>query len=320
MEDNVADVTVQDNTLVVESNGSAAPFVVTVQDGVCSVAVLATNGKPFATVKVIDKETGTEVPVNVYTCAEAVVCNAGIPMQIHLQNLYGHAEDADLHLAEGEKQNLETKAGAQAKATAAKSEAIAAASLEIAAVRRGASDDATAKANAARDAAYRYADGISANLSRHTSDANNPHGVTAAQVGLGNVPNKSTNNLEPTYSVSGSLAELQSGEKLSVAFGKIAKAIVDLIAHIGNKSNPHNVTPAQIGAASAVHSHYDEFYTMQETDNLLEDYISKHGGQMFGNLVMDDGHIVLKRGVNFGTEDEIPDDLPNGGLFFKVVG
>ena len=31
------------------------------------------------------------------------------------------------------------------------------------------------------------------------------------------------------------------------------------------------------------------------------------------------GHIQLIRGVHYGTEEEIPADLPDGGLFFKVV-
>lgn len=51
----------------------------------------------------------------------------------------------------------------------------------------------------------------------------------------------------PTYTDSTTLAKLSSGEKLSVAFGKISKAITDLIAHIGNKSNPHSVTKSQLG-------------------------------------------------------------------------
>lgn len=79
--------------------------------------------------------------------------------------------------------------------------------------------------------------------------------LTKSDVGLGNVPNKSTNNQTPTYTVASALAELVSGEKLSVAMGKIAKAIVDLISHIGNKNNPHDVTAAQAGAATADHNH-----------------------------------------------------------------
>lgn len=74
--------------------------------------------------------------------------------------------------------------------------------------------------------------------------------VTLAKgdVGLDNVPNVSTNNQTPTYTAATSLAGLTSGEILSVAMGKIAKAITDLISHIGNKSNPHGVTAAQAGA------------------------------------------------------------------------
>lgn len=67
-------------------------------------------------------------------------------------------------------------------------------------------------------------------------------------VGLGSVPNVSTDNQTPTYAEATTLAKLTSGEKLSMAMGKIAKAIIDLISHIGNRQNPHGVTAAQAGA------------------------------------------------------------------------
>ena len=74
------------------------------------------------------------------------------------------------------------------------------------------------------------------------------HTHTPGEVGLGNVPNVSTNNQTPTYNAATSLTGLTSGERLSVAFGKISKAITDLISHINNKSNPHGATAAQVGA------------------------------------------------------------------------
>ena len=80
----------------------------------------------------------------------------------------------------------------------------------------------------------------------HVKNTANPHSVTKSQVGLSNVPNVSTNNQTPTYTEASSLAKLTSGEKLSVAFSKISKAITDLIAHIGNTNNPHSVTKAQV--------------------------------------------------------------------------
>lgn len=89
---------------------------------------------------------------------------------------------------------------------------------------------------------------VKVKIAEHTSKKNNPHGVTAAQIGLGNVPNVATNDQTPTFTESTTLAKLSSGEKISVAFGKIAKAISDLISHIANKSNPHGVTASQVGA------------------------------------------------------------------------
>ena len=69
-------------------------------------------------------------------------------------------------------------------------------------------------------------------LNVHITDTSNPHGVTAEQIGLDKVPNVATND---------------QTEKLSVSFGKIMKAIADLISHIGSKSNPHSVTKSQVG-------------------------------------------------------------------------
>lgn len=94
-----------------------------------------------------------------------------------------------------------------------------------------------------------------ADLEAHIKDTNNPHEVTAAQVGLGNVKNVSTNDQTPTYTAASTLTALVSGEKLSVAFGKIAKAVLSLIDHLTNTSNPHKVTAAQAGAAEKSHKH-----------------------------------------------------------------
>lgn len=89
----------------------------------------------------------------------------------------------------------------------------------------------------------------------HISNTNNPHNVSKEQINLGNVPNVKTNDQTPTYLTSASLTNLSSGEKLSVAFGKIAKSVSALIAHLVNKSNPHNVTAVQAGAAPKSHLH-----------------------------------------------------------------
>ena len=95
---------------------------------------------------------------------------------------------------------------------------------------------------------------VSTNLSSHTGNKTNPHGVTKSQVGLGNVPNVATNDQTPTYTLASGNTALTSGEKLSVAFGKIAKAISSLISHLANKSNPHGVTKAQVGLGNVVNT------------------------------------------------------------------
>ena len=59
-------------------------------------------------------------------------------------------------------------------------------------------------------------------------NSGNPHNVTKSDVGLSNVPNVSTNNQTPTFTQASSRANIASGEKLSVIFGKIMKWFADL--------------------------------------------------------------------------------------------
>lgn len=94
-----------------------------------------------------------------------------------------------------------------------------------------------------------------AELEAHVQNKGNPHEVTAEQVGLGHVSNVSTNDQTPTYTEASALVGLKSGEKLSISFGKIAKAVSSLIAHTKNGENPHKVTAEQVGAAKSSHKH-----------------------------------------------------------------
>lgn len=90
---------------------------------------------------------------------------------------------------------------------------------------------------------------------KHTADKNNPHSVTKQQVGLGNVPNLAPSDQVPTFTEATTLANIVSGEKASTLFGKIKLAISKLIDHLNNRSNPHNTTAAQVGAAAKTHTH-----------------------------------------------------------------
>ena len=86
-----------------------------------------------------------------------------------------------------------------------------------------------------------------ADLTAHTVNKSNPHSVTKSQVGLGNVPNVSTNDQTPTFSQAAKLVNITTGEKLSIMLGKISKAISDLLSHIESKENPHSVNKTQVG-------------------------------------------------------------------------
>lgn len=60
------------------------------------------------------------------------------------------------------------------------------------------------------------------------------------------MPNVTTNDQTPTYEEAEEFENISSGEKLSIAFGKIQKAISSLLGHINNFDNPHKTTKSQI--------------------------------------------------------------------------
>lgn len=82
----------------------------------------------------------------------------------------------------------ETPTGAQAKANAAQSNAVATASGDATTKANNAKDDAI---TAAASDATTKANAVQANLSAHTANTTNPHAVTKAQVGLSDVDNTS---------------------------------------------------------------------------------------------------------------------------------
>lgn len=66
--------------------------------------------------------------------------------------------------------------------------------------------------------------------------------ITKANIGLGNVPNVTTNNQTPTFTEASTRANIASGETLSVLFGKIMKFFTDLktVAFSGSYSDLSN--------------------------------------------------------------------------------
>lgn len=169
--------------------------------------------RPITRLTIKDKETGTETETDVKTCARGVTCDEGKTAQDHISDFVAHKKDVNRHVlvqvggdepATGpalwidEKNLLHYKDKSGSKDDlypATKAALVEGLSALLAGVKKTAQTD----------------------LSSHTSNKNNPHGVTAEQAGA-----------DPK----GAAAAVQ---------GK-------LDTHTGNKNNPHNVTCDQIGA------------------------------------------------------------------------
>ena len=79
----------------------------------------------------------------------------------------------------------------------------------------------------------------------HYSDLNNPHKVTKAQLGLGNVDNTSDKDKPMSDATSSAIQVVQ---------GAIQTVASDLGKHASNKSNPHGITANGIGAIPKAYS------------------------------------------------------------------
>lgn len=77
--------------------------------------------------------------------------------------------------------------------------------------------------------------------------------ITKADIGLGNVPNVSTNNQSPTFTQATTRTNIVSGETLTVLLGKLQKVIADLsaVAYSGEYSDLSNIPTSYIPSSHA---------------------------------------------------------------------
>ena len=78
-------------------------------------------------------------------------------------------------------------------------------------------------------------------VNQHIANKSNPHGVTKAQVGLGNVQNLAPADMPVSTAQAAAIADAKAAG---------TKAQTDLSTHANRKDNPHNVTRAQLGLAT----------------------------------------------------------------------
>lgn len=82
---------------------------------------------------------------------------------------------------------------------------------------------------------------IKESLNAHIGNKSNPHNVTKAQIGLGNVQNLAPADMPVSTAQAASIADAKAAG---------TKAQTDLSTHANRKDNPHNVTRAQLGLAT----------------------------------------------------------------------
>ena len=82
---------------------------------------------------------------------------------------------------------------------------------------------------------------IKESLDAHIGNKSNPHNVTKAQVGLGNVQNLAPADMPVSAAQAAAIADAKAAG---------TKAQTDLNTHANRRDNPHNVTRAQLGLAT----------------------------------------------------------------------
>lgn len=141
--------------------------------------------------------------------------------------------------------------------------------------------------------------------------------LTKTMVGLGNVLNVATNDQTPTYTAASALVALVSGEKLSVAFGKLAKAVSDLIEHLANKSNPHGVTKSQVGLGNVNNTSDADKPVSTAQQAALDKKLDKALKGTAGGLAELDSAGKVPASQLPAYVDDVIEGYLNGGKFYK---
>ena len=159
---------------------------------------------------------------------------------------------------------------------------------------------------------------LAVDLTSHTGNAGNPHSVTKTQVGLGNVPNVATNDQTPSYTPATTLTALATGEKLSVAFGKLAKAVSSLISHLADSVS--HITAAERTAWNAKLDAIATAVNADTVDGYHANQLAKTGTTMPMTIYgyTNDFGIDQTRVYN-GTLDDIVNAMPNGSVLHTVI-
>lgn len=129
---------------------------------------------------------------------------------------------------------------------------------------------------------------VEGDISAHKKDTDNPHNVTAAQIGLGNVNN--TSDADKPVSTA------------QAAAIKVAKD--DITAHKNNKSNPHAVTAAQVGLGNVNNTSDANKPVSTAQKAALDKKIDKTGGTFSGNVAIQ-GNLTVSGTTTTESEKQL---------------
>lgn len=129
---------------------------------------------------------------------------------------------------------------------------------------------------------------VEGDISAHKKDTDNPHNVTKSQVGLGNVDNTSD-------------ADKPVSTEQAAAI-KVAKD--DITAHKNNKSNPHAVTAAQVGLGNVNNTSDADKPVSAAQQAALDKKIDKAGGTFSGNVAIQ-GNLTVSGTTTTESEKQL---------------
>lgn len=129
---------------------------------------------------------------------------------------------------------------------------------------------------------------VEGDISAHKKDTDNPHNVTAAQIGLGNVDNTSD-------------ADKPVSSQQAVAISAVEDQI---ILHKDNKSNPHAVTAAQVGLGNVDNTSDVNKPVSTAQQAALDEKIDKIGGTFSGNVTIQ-GNLTVSGTTTTESEQQL---------------
>lgn len=191
---------------------------------------------------------------------------------------------------------------------------------EITRVEKLISDEAATRAQADTD--------VNAKVDSHIANKSNPHGVTKAQVGLGNVNNTSDADKPVSTAQATAIADAK-------AAGTLAQT--NLTTHLQDKSNPHGVTRDQLGLGTTAEIIFKKVSApsglWKESDERLKTFIKPLGHTLDEICSIPTDSFMIRGNHDIGTiaqtiekyfpelvsENTVkPETVPNPEAFEKV--